>query len=400
MRITKRKPLANAVASEFRRSAGGGQEYGRKDKTGSGGDDEPGAVKAELERIGGQIKDWCSTNSDRIKAIEQKLAIARTGALQPVTGHLDVSKLIESDGFKALRGGAMSTGQIPLGISIKALINFTDPDTSNSTMPAQLDRIPGYHGIVFRPLRLLEVLPSRPISADGAEFIQFSVTGDADVQQGEGEEKAEIDFNGELKQVRAATIAAHTTASAQVLDDNADLGATIQRVLVQKLLLAAETQILTGSGTGYNVDGIYTQSSAIATYQDELADRIGEAIVKQDTAGYPVNIIVMNPLDWFAISILKDNEGRYLYGNPASPAQPTLWNTPVIRSAAQPQGTALIGHTGAVDVLERQAPTVVISRDHKDYRTRNLVLILAETRLSVALYDLNAFKKVDLSPAT
>jgi len=42
-------------------------------------------------------------------------------------------------------------------------------------------------------------------------------------------------------------------------------------------------------------------------------------------------------------------------------------------------------------------PLVYISRDHKDYGSRNLALILVETRVGFELYDKAAFRKLDIS---
>lgn len=44
------------------------------------------------------------------------------------------------------------------------------------------------------PLRLLDVLPSRPTTSDAVEFIQFAGTGDAAEQEHEGDTKAQLAF--------------------------------------------------------------------------------------------------------------------------------------------------------------------------------------------------------------
>lgn len=315
--------------------------------------------------------------------------------------HIDVRTIVEDDGFDDIRNNVKgrSARQFALPpISLKSLINLVSGDVTStgSVYPTPADRLPGRLGQPLAPLRLIEVLPSRPVSSNKVEYIRVSGSGDAGVQVEEGDEKAEMDFEGELVTTNVATIAVHTTASAQVLDDAVTLQATIERVMRNKVLTKAEEQLMTGSGTSGYVDGLNTQATWLNTNQDGVPERIGQALTTMEVAGYAPDIILMNPNDWFAVSILKDADGNYIYGNPASPARASLWNRPVITSPKVPQGTAIVGDSAQVTILDRMAPTVFISRDHKDYRTRNLVLILVEMRLGLELYDSHGFRKIDL----
>lgn len=373
----------------------------------------PETIKAELNRINAGIDDWKESAGQHVKNlaarlqdVEQRVAGGSAWAdSMPAMGvaSLNLQTLTEDESFRRVASKATDkTDRINLGFSIKAaLINDPgSPDTANGTMPGNPNRIPGYHGFALRPLRLLDLLPAQPQTTNTFEYVRLNSTGEADVQDGEGAEKAEMDFEGSLVQDRVQTIAVHTTASAQVLDDETELLTTIDRVMTHSVLSKIEQQLTVGSGTGNHIEGIYTASSAITTYFNEIPDRIGEAITDMEVAGYAVNVILMNPKDWLSIAVLKDNEGRYLYGNPADPAPPSLWNRPVVTMADIPLGTALVGDTTKVQIRDRMQPTIFISRDHKDYRTRNLVLILIEARIGLAILDQLTFRRVDLSPAT
>jgi HK97 family phage major capsid protein len=339
----------------------------------------------------------------RLQDIEQQLAGGEGLEHSPYSVTINFSALHNSESLQQFKAHdtLLKSAPISLDINVKALTNLDATiDTSNSGLPSRPDQIPGFHGYVLRPLRLINIMPSVPQSTNSFDYVRLSFTGDADVQDGEGEEKAQMDFDGELITGRVQTIAVHTTASAQVLDDNQQLEATINNILSQKALGVLETQLITGSGTGANIEGVFTAAPAIATPQNEVPDRIGYALTQMETTGFLPNAILMNPLDWFNISIMKDNEGNYLYGNPAAPAPPSLWNRPVITSPSIPAGTALIGDTTKAQVRDRMQATVFISRDHKDYRTRNLVLILVELRAGLAIFDAAAFRKVSLGPQT
>ena len=356
----------------------------------------------DLPELAQKLRDKHDEIGQRMTDLEQAVVKGIRGITEsglPSPG-VDVKTIIEDPGFDAIRSGTKgSAREFALGaISLKALVNLVtdDPSSGNTGYPTPATRLPGRLGSPLAPLRLLNVLPSRPVDSNKVEYVQLNSTGDAAVQDGEGEEKAEMDFEGDLVTANVATIAVHTTASAQVLDDAQGLQALIERVLANKVLSKAEEQLITGSGTGNFIDGLNTQATAIHTGETGIPERIGSALSTMETAGYSPDLILMNPADWFAVSILKDADGNYIYGNPASPAPPSLWNRPVVRSPKVPQGIALVGDSTQVTVLDRMAPTVFISRDHKDYRTRNLVLILVETRLGLELYDTAGFRKVDL----
>jgi len=388
----------------------GAIEHGRKN--GRNGDSDVEATTiAELERIAGRVKHYVTENErktnaalERLQDLEQRVADGGLGDgnYVPSNHALDLKAITDDDSFKAFAEKSIDkTSHIRLTTSVKALINDPgSPDSANGTMPANPQRIPGYHGYVLRPLRLIDLLPSVPQETNTFEYVRLGFTGDAEVQDGEGAEKAEMDFEGTLVQDKVATIAVHTTASSQVLDDEAQLQNTLQNIMSQKVRSRIEQQLTVGSGTGINLEGLYTSATPINTLMNPVPDRIGEAITAMETAGYSVNVILMNPADWLEIAVMKDEEGRYLYGNPASPAAPSLWNRPVVTIPDLPRGTALVGDTSKVEIRDRMSPTVFISRDHKDYRTRNLVLILVEARIGLAILDALAFRRVDLGPST
>ncbi|KRC34860.1 MULTISPECIES: phage major capsid protein [unclassified Lysobacter] len=385
----------------------GAIEHGRKNGHGNEYDIE---VKAALDRISGQVRDFIEKSGgkttemlQRLQDVEQKIAGGDFSlSYSSAAAGFDLQTITEDEGFKAfVEKSVDKSPHIRLKAGIKALINDPGaPDSVNGTMPANPQRIPGYHGYVLRPVRLIDLLPAVPQDTNTFEYVRLGFVGDAEVQDGEGAEKAEMDFEGTLMQDKVATIAVHTTASAQILDDETQLQNTLQNILSQKVRGRIEQQLTVGSGTGVNIEGLYTAATTIPTLMNPTPDRIGEAITAMETAGYTVNVILMNPADWLDISVMKDEEGRYLYGNPASPAPPTLWNRPVVTIPDLPRGTALVGDTGKVEIRDRMQPTVFISRDHKDYRTRNLVLILVEARIGLAILDALAFRRVDLSPAT
>ena len=241
-------------------------------------------------------------------------------------------------------------------------------------------------------------MPSRPTSSDAFEYIQLNATGDASEQVLEGDEKAEIDFEGELLNGAIATIAAHTTASKQVLADNAGLQAAIDRVIRHKVLSRLEHQLINGPGGQGKIQGLLDHATAfVPTIGSTPADIVGESLVQQANNGYLPNLILMNPLDWYRLQITKtETEGEYLFGSPTMPVPPALWNASVVSTPSVPEGTGLTVDTRFTTVLDREQMSVMVTNTHKDYFTRNLVKILGELRAGLEVTDAWAVYKFDL----
>ena len=307
-----------------------------------------------------------------------------------------VDSFQESSSFAALKDWNQGTARANLGASIRAIVNDGHGDTSIGQMPSQPERS-GVFGPIQRPLTLLQALPSRPTGSDSVEHVRLHVTGDAELQEKEGDEKAELDFDGELVKARVVTIAGHTTASRQVLSDHAALQSQIDLVITQKVLGKLEHKIIHGQG-GDDIDGLLNLATVmIPELTSTPADRIGETVTAMQVLGYLPNLIVMNPRDWLKLGITKtEQEGNYLFGSPVAPVPLVLWRVPVVLSHEMPEGSVLVIDTAHVTVLDREAPSVMVSNSHLDYFTRNLVKILGELRAGLEVRDAQAVFLVEL----
>ena len=96
--------------------------------------------------------------------------------------------------------------------------------------------------------------------------------------------------------------------------------------------------------------------------------------------------IVLNPRDWHNIALLKDNEGRYLFGGPQAFTSNIMWGLPVVPTKAQAAGTFTVGGFDmASQVWDRMDATVEVSREDRDNFVKNMLTILCEERGAGAL---------------
>lgn len=372
----------------------------------------PAAITAELERIREAATEPVNELRANLQGLEQIVAEIESGSRfiprasyggGPSLGQEAANALAEDPTFQAAAEAGsrgMKTGDFHARVNVSgglraALVNENGSGGGSTTFPSQPERA-GIVGPVLPPLSLLDALPHRPVSRDSVEFVQITVTGDADVQESEGAEKAELEFDGELETAQIATIAGHTTASVQVLSDVPALEQLINRVLNQKTVLKLERQVMLGSGVGQNIHGLYLQAASIMpTIGTTPADIYGEVLVRMVDAGYSPNLAIMHPMDWYRLLLTRksNDDESYVFGSPTMPIPRALWNTRVALTSTIEEGNGIVLDTGFVTVLDREQVSVAASRHHKDNFTRNLVTILAELRAGLEVTDQNAVRK-------
>src|SRR5690606_20240857 len=98
-----------------------------------------------------------------------------------------------------------------------------------------------------------------PVSADSYEFVQMTRVSNAGVQQNEGDQKPETEFDASLETAKIATIAHWTQASRQVLADNSQLREMLARILAVDVVAKYENLLLNGNGTTDKIRGLIPQ---------------------------------------------------------------------------------------------------------------------------------------------
>lgn len=157
-----------------------------------------------------------------------------------------------------------------------------------------------------------------------------------------------------------------------------------------------EDQMLTGSGSGENFQGILNSSPLTVGSAGTDIDAVVDAIrAVRVTGRRRPTAIVMHPNDWYSTGFLlaKDSQNRYLVGDPRATLDQlnSLWGMRVVVSEAITENTALVGDFRFAVLWEREGINITVSDSHLDFFTRNLLAILAEMRAGFGVLDPQAF---------
>lgn len=199
------------------------------------------------------------------------------------------------------------------------------------------------------------------------------------------------------KQDKIGKVASFFGISEDMMDDLSWVIGEINDAAQYDLKLQEETQLLSGNGSENNLTGLFNRG--IQTMgQDALsdADRLSKAALQiTTTTNFQADAYVMNPLDFWKLTIAKDANGNYL--NLTDGAK--LWNIPTVATAAITEGTALVGAFKSAKVLRKGGLVVKMTDSDTDDFLHFKQKCRVSERLGLQVKYPKAFVKVTLGKA-
>lgn len=316
--------------------------------------------------------------------------------------------LVASDAFKNADKTGGWRGAIKVGVEradITSANGTVGAGRSAGTSLVPGARVPGIVAPPNRQFTIRDLLAPGQTTSSSVEYVkETGFTNSArPVTEGQTKPKSDLTFNMVTSPVR--TVAHIFKASRQIIDDAPGLASYINARGTYGLKYVEETQLLTGNGTGQNLNGIVPQATSFSpafTPDTETAiDRLRLAILQVVLAEYPASGFVLNPTDWAKIELTKDAEKRYIVGNALSPIGPSLWNLPVVQTQAMAAGEFLTGAFNiAAQIYDRMGVEVLLSTENSDDFEKNMMTIRVEERLALAVYRPEAFVTGDVNAGT
>lgn len=327
-------------------------------------------------------------------------------------------QFIESDAYKSQRekgfSGKYSSGLVEL--ETKATLTEGDnpllgggtPGTGGALVP--IDQRPGVQPTLFERLTVADLLASATTVSNAIHYVEETVATNAAGVVEEGEDKPESALEFDFVQQPVKKIATFLPTTDEMMEDAPAIRGFINGRLSLFVQMEEEEQLLHGAG-GSNFLGLmprvppaneFVQSDAV---DPNNADHIYAALSAARRSFLEPDGIVINPDDWEALRLLKDDNGMYIAGSPFStgPGEPTerLWGKRVVVTEAMIAGAALVGaFSTAAQVFRRSGLTVEASNSHEDFFQKNLTAIRAEERLALAVYRPQSFAIADLGYAS
>lgn len=343
-----------------------------------------------------------------LKAVQARVQTAETEfARRGAMGAQDEYKtpgqqFIESDAYQdVVKNKREKSDLVEVGSFHRprnTLITSDDASGGSLVVPK---RLPGIIAAPDRGLRIRDLLNVEPTESSSIEYVQETGFTNAAAMVAEDGTKPESALAFELKTAAAQVIAHWVPATRQIISDAGQLRSYIDGRLTYGLKLKEENQILYGNGTPPNLQGIATHADvqeyawSDGEFGDTKVDAVRRAMTLARVAEYPVTGIVLNPLDWADIELLKGEDGHYIWVDVNEGGVMRLWRVPVVESNAATAGEAVLGAWSLGATLwDREVANVRVG-EPEDYFFKNKVAILAEERVVLTIFRPEAFVVVD-----
>lgn len=339
----------------------------------------------------------------QVTSIEQRFdALVKAGLSGNKTGLTSAGReVVESENFQNyVKAGDFRKG---FAMPVKAVVSITSDVGSAGDMIAP-DRLQGIIAAPDRRMTVRDLITPGQTNSNLIQYVKETGYQNMAATVAEGAAKPKSDITFDLVSTPVVKIATFVKASMEILQDASMLRSYIDGRLRYMLSYIEEGQLLKGSGSGNNLNGIYTQATVFAApivvASPTRIDVLRLALLQAELAEYPATGIVLHPADWAAIELTKDTTGAYIFANPQSMLQPALWGRPVVGTQAMTVDTFLVGafKLGA-QVFDRMQSQVLVATENEDDFIKNMITILAEERLGLAVYRPEAFIKGDMTPA-
>lgn len=375
------------------------------------------SVKAIAEEALGKVKAGEAVSDDlkakadealtNINGLRERLAELEQKA-ERAGGAADEQKsfgerFVDDERVKAFISGEPTSGRVDA--RFKATITSATTDTAGAAGAGiAVTRLPGVLELPQRRLTVRDLLSQGRMDGNSLEYVRETGFTNNAAPVAEAALKPESDLKFDLVQTSAKVVAHWMKASRQILSDFSQLRSIIDQRLIYGLKFKEEAQLLNGDGTGQNLHGIVPQAEAFVAPMTISGateiDNLRLAMLQAELAEFPSTGAVLNPKDWARIELEKDTTGRYIIGNPQGTLAPTIWGLPVVTTQAMAEDKFLTGafKLGA-QVFDRWDARVEVGYVNDDF-IRNLITVLCEERLALAVYRPEAFVYGDFGNVT
>lgn len=281
-------------------------------------------------------------------------------------------------------------------------LSFRTTFSATTEALTSIQKLPGVPGILDQqPLAIADLFGQGQTGSLTIRYIQEDSFTNAATAVAEGAAKPEATLNVSEVDATVRKIAAFTKVTDEMLADFEQMSSYINSRLAYMVQALEDNHLLNGTGNTnqikgvLNFTGLQTTSGAV-----NPVDGVMKAIALVRGAngsgfGEP-DAIVCHPKDWLTFKLAKDGNQQYYGGGPFSGIYGqgmysnvyNMWGLPCVVTTSIAQGTCLVGaFRTAAQIFRRMGLTIEATNSNEDDFKNNLVMIRAEERLALAVYQ-------------
>ena len=357
-------------------------------------------LRDELKAIDGRISANLEIEA-RSQTIESGItsllgtALARNGDELVDTRSLGATFTAEYRSW--LDGGAHGTSPlVTQEMDFRAVTNVTTLAESAGALQSNQRLARVGNDFIDRRTYLIDLLPSINVSTGTVEVVQdqspLADLANKAVEVAEAGAKPQGGPTLAVIDEAIRTVAVWANLTRQAAQDVPQVMSYLDGRLRYSVKRRADLQVISGNGTAPNISGMLDRSGInayTAPAGSELtAVSIRKAITLMEQDEAVPEIIVLNPADaeLFDLSNFA-TAGLNAVPNIAGASATTAWGLVQVRSTAVAPGTAVLVDPMALAVLDRNQVTAYMTDSHASNFTSNILTLLVEARLGLAVFE-------------
>jgi HK97 family phage major capsid protein len=303
------------------------------------------------------------------------------------------------------------------GVDFRAVTDTTTGTTSGGAF-TRAERIARVGQDFFdRRVYLLDLLPHITTNQGAIEYVQdkspLADLANKAVEVSEAGAKPQAGITTAIVTESMATIAAWVNITRQTAADVPQIQSYLDGRLRYSLKRRADGQAVNGDGSSPNIRGLAQRTGILTNAPGSSEARyvtIRHSITLMEAQDSVPEIIVLNPADaeLFDLSnstsaglhAVMDNDSPGGTSGLAGGPSRTAWGLTQVHSNAIASGTALLVDPMQVAVVDRQQPTAYMTDSHASNFTSNILTLLLELRMGLALFAPYGVLKVTFNGTT
>jgi HK97 family phage major capsid protein len=327
------------------------------------------------------------------------------------------ARFAHADGYAEWAQNARGQFTLDLpDLDMRAVTDVTTGATSAGAfiVPTMLPRV----GMDFlnRRVWFSDLIPHIPVPSGSVEYVQdtspLADLADKAIEVTEGSAKPQAGPTFSLITEPIATVAAWANITRQAAADAPQVQGYLDTRIRYSLRRRVDGQSINGNGTPPNLKGLANRTGILTNAPGSAEARaitIRHSITLMEAQDSVPEIIVLNPADAEIFDLTNatsaglhavvDNvttgEGAYA-GAPSRSA----WGLTQVHSNAIASGTALLVDPTAVAYLDRMQPTAFMTDSHASNFISNILTLLLELRVGLALFNPKGVLKATFNGTT
>jgi HK97 family phage major capsid protein len=350
-------------------------------------------VKDDFEQRATEAKALAQKTAEQLTAFEQKAAT--TGFGGNGGGQKSFGQQVEEKLTSHKSDLPTSVGKkFSFEVNTKAVGNMGSSANLTGSYFVQPTVVPGVILQPYNQTHMRDVLNVGQTDSNVIRYVRDNGGEGGPAMTAEAATKPQMDRDLAIIDANVRKLATYLRVPEEMIEDIPYLTSFLTNVGTQEVMAVEDTQIIYGDGTGQNLSGIansgnftaYAAGTSVVDTPNNY-DVLASAVKQMRVLKRMPSVHLVSPVDYFAMISTKDSTHNYILqggGNGLIPA--TAGGVPIVQMNQVATGDFITLDKNAAQIFFRSNINVRFYEQDQDNAIKNLVTIVIEERLALAIY--------------